>query len=326
MAHVNETVKNRSPLRGPLLGPTAMSLFALTKFILAHPVTFTHRRKMSPDEQRYVHPSRPYEIPSFRTGMKYSTSHKPYLKPTRFCNPRDPEVIAMANELGAYELSDWEFADAAYWFIKDNLSFEMVKLDGAGATLARGTGTCYHLISLFNALCRAAGIKARYKLFAMNYDRYSSGSRRGGLDPLWDSLYNSLGYLMSEAEAEVCLDGEWTVAQPVTPGEVQAVKGLPITRLGEDSIGTFFDAVPGTIQLVESIPWGVDWGMNFLLWLSPATPERVAFQYQVATMRGEHVIADAGGREAYDRKARERLRPSLPTIETKDDTALVFEA
>jgi hypothetical protein len=258
--------------------------------------------------------------------MKYSTSHEPYLKPTRFCNPRDPEVIAMANELGAYELSDWEFADAAYWFIKDNLSFEMVKLDGAGATLTRGTGTCYHLISLFNALCRAAGIKARYKLFAMNYDRYTSSSRRGGVDPLWDALYNSLGYLMSEAEAEVCLDGEWIVAHPVTPSEVQAVKGLPITRLGEDSIGTFFDAVPGTIQLVESISWRVDWGMNFLLWLSPATPERVAIQYQVATMRGKQVIAEAGGREAYDKKARERLRPSLPTIEAKDDMALVFEA
>ena len=325
MAQVNETAKNRSPSRGPLLGPTTMSLFALTKFILAHPATFTHRRKMSADEQRYVHPSRPYEIPSFRTDMKYSTSHEPYLKPTRFCNPREPEVIAMANELGAYELPDYEFAEAAYRFIKDNLSFEMVKLDGAGATLTRGTGTCYHLISLFNALCRAAGIKARYKLFAVNYDRYTGGRGAGVGDPMWDGLYNSLGYLMSEAEAEVCLDGAWTVAYPATSAELQAARGLPITKLGEDSIGVFFDAVPGTIQQVESIPSGVDWGLRLTLRVSPASLERVAVAYQRAAMHGRQVIAEAGGRDAYDNMARERLRLSPPTIAAKHNTALVFE-
>ena len=37
--------------------------------------------------------------------------------------------------------------------------------------------------SVFNALCRAAGSKARYKLFAMHYDKYISRSRRGGDAP-----------------------------------------------------------------------------------------------------------------------------------------------
>ena len=97
----------------------------------------------------------------------------------------------------------------------------------------------------------------------MNYDRYMGGRGGGGVDPLWDDLYNSLGYLMSEAEAEVCLDGAWTVAHPATSAELQAARGLPITKLGEDSIGIFFDAVPGTIQQVESIPSGVDWGMRY---------------------------------------------------------------
>ena len=326
MAQVNETINHNSLPSRPILGPTVMTLFAFTNFIIAHPSTFINHRKIGVDEPRYTRQPKPYELPEYRQGMKHSASNEMYLRPTRFCDPSEPEVIAMANELGAYELSDWEFADAAYWFIKDNLSFEMVKMDGAGATLRRGTGTCYHLISVFNALCRAAGIKARYKLFAMNYDRYTTSSRSSNVDPLWDGLYNSLGYLMSEAESEVCLDGEWTVAHPVTPGEVQAVKGMPITRLGEDSIGTFFDAVPGTIKLVESIPWGTDWGFNFLVFLSPATPERVGVQFQRATAGGRQVIAAAGGREAYDAKARERLRPAMPAIEAKDSSALVFEA
>ena len=323
--HVNETVKNQSSSNGARGPPMMMTAFALTRFILTHPVAFMDHRKMSADEQRYVRPPRQYELPSFREGMKYSTSNEPYLRPTRHCNPREPEVIAMANELGAYELPDYEFAEATYWFVKENIQFEMCAFDSAGTTLTRGTGTCFHYISLFNALCRAAGIKARYKLFAMNYDRYTGGRGGGGVDPLWDDLYNSLGYLMSEAEAEVCLDGAWTVAHPATSAELQAARGLPITKLGEDSIGIFFDAVPGTIQQVESIPLGVDWGTNLLLRITPATPERVAVAYQRAAMYGRQVIAEAGGRDAYDNMARERLRLSSPTIAAKDDTALVFE-
>ena len=42
-------------------------------------------------------------------------------------------------------------------------------------------------------------------------------------------------------------------------------------------------------------------------------------------MYGRQVIAEAGGRDAYDNMARERLRLSSPTIAAKHDTALVFE-
>ena len=139
--------------------------FATT--MLKNPGALKKFRVMDPDEERYVRPPREYEIPPFREGMRYCTSNEKYLRPTRWCNPREPEVIAMANELGAYELSDYEFADAAFWFVKTNLVAEMLPLDSVSATLKRGTGTCYHLISVWIALCRAAGIKARYKTFMM---------------------------------------------------------------------------------------------------------------------------------------------------------------
>jgi hypothetical protein len=67
---------------------------------------------MDPDEERYLRPPREYEIPPFHESMKYCTSNEPYLRSTRYCNPREPEVIATANELGAYELSEYAFADA----------------------------------------------------------------------------------------------------------------------------------------------------------------------------------------------------------------------
>ena len=53
------------------------------------------------------------------------------------------------------------------WFVKTKLLAEMLHMNSVSATLKRGTGTCYHLISVWIALCRAAGIKARYKTFNM---------------------------------------------------------------------------------------------------------------------------------------------------------------
>ena len=62
--------------------------------------------------------------------------------------PRKPEVIALANELSAYELSDYEFTDAAYWFVNTKLIAKMLPLDGVSTTLTRETGTRYQLISV----------------------------------------------------------------------------------------------------------------------------------------------------------------------------------
>jgi hypothetical protein len=49
------------------------------------------------------------------------------------------------------------------------------------------------------------------------------------------------------------------------------------------------------------------------------------FMLPVGVPKGKKILEEAGGREAYHQKARER-RPSSPTIEAKEDTALVFEA
>jgi hypothetical protein len=45
--------------------------------MLVHRVTFMNHSKMNADERRYVPPSRPYEPPEHREGVKYSTSNEP---------------------------------------------------------------------------------------------------------------------------------------------------------------------------------------------------------------------------------------------------------
>jgi hypothetical protein len=292
--------------------------------MLLRPGALKKLRVMGPDEPRYVRPPREYEMPAYRKGMKHCTSNEKYLRPTRYCNPREPDVIAMANELGAYGLSDWEFAEAAYWFVRTKLVAEMLPFDSVSATLRRGTGTCYHLTSLWIALCRAVGIKARYKTFNMRLpDEFMSSEL--------DEAQNAARRMIDmggtpEGEGEVCIGGQWVVGHVAMKPEMLARAGLPITRFGEDAIGNTFPLVPGTIKRFESIPLRLGIASKAMMFLAPATMERIDVMAQTVLPIGRRVIEEAGGREAYDQKARERLMRSFPTIEPKKDTALLFDA
>ncbi|MGZ4881663.1 MAG: transglutaminase domain-containing protein [Halobacteriota archaeon] len=290
--------------------------------ILKSPARLRKFRVLGPDEERYVRPRREYELPEYREGMPHCNSNEKYLRPTRYCNPREPEIVAMANELGAYELSDYEFADAAFWFVKTKLVTEMLPLDSVSATLKRGTGTCYHLISVWIALCRAAGIKARYKTFKMKLPDEMMSLERSGANSR--ELFNTGG--TPEGEGEVCIDGKWVVGHVAMRPEIYARLGQVIPKLGEDAIGLTFKLVPGTIKRFESIPLSLGIGMKALMLLAPATMERLNASVQTKMLpEGRKVIAEAGGREAYDTMARERLKLSSPTIKAKGDTALIFE-
>jgi hypothetical protein len=77
----------------------------VAKLVLRNPGAFKKLMVMGPDEPRYSRPPRAYELPEYREGMKRCTSNEKYLRPTRWCNPREPIIVAMAHELGAYELS-----------------------------------------------------------------------------------------------------------------------------------------------------------------------------------------------------------------------------
>ena len=239
------------------------TLGSITRIMLKNPSAFRKLRFMGSNETRYVRPPLQYEIPPLHKGMKCCSSHEPYLRPTRWCNPREPEVVAMASELGAYELSDCEFAEAAYWFVKTKMSFEICPFDSAGATLKRGTGSCYHLINVFTALCRSAGIKARYKNYKMRF-RGIEQSFFIDVDPMMTELYELGGGVIAEGEGEACIGGKWTVAYVAAErGTASAAAGWPITKFGEDSIGMYFDALPGSVKRFESLPLQLGLGLRF---------------------------------------------------------------
>ncbi len=129
-----------------------------------------------------------------------------------------------------------------------------------------------------------------------------------------------------EAEGEVYINGEWIVGHVAMRPEIYACAGLPIERFGEDATGTF-TLIPGTIKRFESIPMRLGVGMKVLMSLAPAAMERTNVAVQLKMIpEGGRIIAQAGGRQAYDKMARERLGFSALPIDSKNESALVFEA
>jgi len=310
MTHVSEITEHGHPSQE---APKQSMLATGSTIVktLANPGALRKMQTMDPDEERYVRPTREYELPEYREGMKHCISNEKYLRPTRWCNPREPLVIAMANELRAYELSDYEFAEAAYWFVKTKFTPEFLSLNSVSDSLKRGTGTCFHMNSVWVALCRAAGIKARYKSFTMVLpdEIMSVASSFGEAGEMTGDLFNR-GF--PEMEGEVCIDGTWTVGHVSMRPELLASNYLPITRFGEDAIGlTLLLAPGGTIKRFESVSLKFDILMKAIMWSAPAMMERANLMTTESRSMGRTIIEMAGGLEAYDRAARARASASL---------------
>jgi hypothetical protein len=297
---------------------------ALTKTLIFNLRDLKKLRTISSDSTRYQRPIRPYEIPEYSDSLQSCTSNEKYLRPTLWCDPTEPEVIALAHQLGAYQKSDREFAEAAFNFVKEKMTLEILPFNSVSETIKRGTGTCIHLISVFIALCRAAGIKARYKMFAMNmiqawYDTTVN------VDPLIKKWYDSMGYFMIEGEGEALIDGKWVVAHVGPRAERQAAGGIPVTKFGEDSLGNWFFAIPGSIMYMESIPLGLGGALRFLNKLAPGSMERVNISIQKQIEKGSEIIAKAGGIDLYNLEARKKKGPLTPELELKGEQQIVFE-
>lgn len=274
---------------------------------------------LSQDEQ-YVRPPRSYALPEYHSSMEYCTADEKYLRPTLFCNSHAPEIVALAHQLGAFSKPDYDFAVAAHEFTKRHLKLEIMPLDDVTPTLHRGTGTCLQINSVFVALCRAAGIKARYTIFsarqsaAMYHDVYNAMVRQ------W---YDALGFFSIEADVEVYVDGQWMLANVGPTPARQAAMGSPITRLGEGSIGNWFEAVPGTVWRSESLPYGIGLLSRLLLFLAPGSVNKLNVNITKQREKGRLILEQAGGEDRYDARIRAQ-RSKMPRMELAEEINVHF--
>lgn len=297
--------------------------FSFTRLLITYLNDVKRLRFTKEGEVHYIRPPRLYDLPEYLPEMQVRISNKKYFRPTRFCNPNAPEVIAVANTLGAYRLSEEDYVQSVFEFVKEKVLLEFLPIDGVEATLRRGTGTCFHLISVFIALCRTAGIPARYKM----YSTYLIQSMREVFidsDPMVKKWYDTLGYFMIEGEGEVFLKGQWVVAHVGNTSEREAAAGIPISRLGEDAIGVWLFARLGTIMLFESIPLGLNFGTQLLQRIAPGSMERINVSVLKHSERGRQVLEAAGGVEAYDNAVRSKLGPKSPKVDLSTRPEIVF--
>ena len=195
-------------------------------------------------------------------------------------------------------------------------------MNGVDETLDRGSGSCIHINNVFTALCRCAGLKARYKMFA-------AIESQSMYDEIYDDMmrqwYDALGYFSLEADIEVFINGKWVVAHAGPTPERQAGMGVPITRIGEESIGTWFEALPGTMFWTESIPYGIGLTMKILMKIAPETVKTLNNNVITQINKGEKILNDKGGEKKYDMEIRKRFKFKEPTVELKEHKSIVFE-
>jgi len=264
---------------------------------------------------KYVRPMRRYTLPEYKEGMQYFNKNEKYKRPTLWCNSHDKNIIALAHQLGVFKKTDYEFAEAAFEWCKRNLELEILKLNDVDQTLQRGTGTCMHINSAFAALCRCAGLKARYKMFAAiesqpMYDLY---------DTMMQKWYDALGFFSIETDIEVYIDGKWVVGHAGPTPERQAGMGVPITKLGEDSLGIWFEAVPGTLFITESVPYGVGLIMSLLSRLGPGTLNTLNFNVLNQVEAGKKIFEAKGGEKKYDEEIRAKFKIKFPDLDYKSN-------
>ena len=272
--------------------------------------------------KQYIRPPRRYDLPKFDKDMRYCDANEKYLRPTLYCNSHAPEIIALAHELGAYKKSDREFAKAAFEFAKRKITLEMMSLDGVEYTIRRGAGTCLHEITVFVALCRAAGIKARYKLYSLTMIQAWEDTMI--VDSMVKKFQDAMGYFMIHGEGEVFLDGKWVVCDVGPTPERQAATKTPISRFGEDSIGMWLNAVPGTIMFTESLPYGLNIMMRFVQKIAPMTIDKVNKNILDEINRGKEILKEKG-EENYDKEIRKSFKPKFPEPVLKKKKSIIFE-
>jgi hypothetical protein len=298
-------------------------VFALFKVMLTNLPTMKAMKSMKA-ENHYTRPTPPYTLPtSLPTSIPHSTQR--YLRPTLFCDSEAPLVQALAKQLGAGQKSPREFAEAAFEFAKRNIILEITPIDDVVPTIRRGTGTCIHKMSVFIALCRAAGIPARYKFYALTMlDEWVAPEFARA--PLMKKWYDAMGLFLLHGEGEIMIDGKWIPADVGAEPPRQANSGMPITVLGEESIGLWFFPIPGTMFIRESIPLGLALPSRFLMdYLVPSSVEGINTGIQDQIRSGIQIIEKAGGEKAYDAEARKKRRQQAPRAALQASDSIVFE-
>ena len=132
--------------------------------------------------------------------IKRATHKEKYLRPVRLCKPNAPEIVALAKKLGAWQKSDWEYAESIFDFMRE-IKFEFGALKNELEVLNTGKGVCLDKQSLGIALARAGGIPARYTITGLVFAPPVEAALT--VDPTFKDVYSTLQVWEQHGAAEL---------------------------------------------------------------------------------------------------------------------------
>ena len=293
-------------------GGTIPSLIFIS---LRYPRLVLNANKACPDGPFTLKPKKlPYEIPDFKKEMKYCKSTERFLRPTHLCNPLDRDIIAMANKLGAFIKSDWDYAESVFNFVNENIRIDFSSIKSDIETLHAGHGTCVDKMSLFISLCRCAGIPSRYILYSPQiiqevYDISVSA------DPLIKKWYDSIGFFAIHGSSEVKIDGKW-VPSDVSVDPISTVSlGVPIIHFGEVIEDKYLKVIGNTMR-IEGLPYGLKFLGSLPFRVFAGAGRAINSTISLALDKGREILNEMSIEE-YDKKIRKSYKPHWATAKQK---------
>ena len=123
---------------------------------------------------------------------------KKFLKSTYGCESDSPEIQEKLKEILGNESEKEKIAQKLFHWVRDNIRYELVQIIGAKGLLTRKTGACVDKSSLYIALCRAAGIPARYIIVSAKLNTNKSISLKE----------------LNHCAPEIYINNDWKIVDP----------------------------------------------------------------------------------------------------------------
>ena len=141
-----------------------------------------------------------YYVTNNALPEKFNVWHSDFLRSTVNCPIDDPVVVAKMEEIIAGKTTDYEKAEAIFYYSLDEWEWVNYSNTSRGAvkTIQQKGGNCCDLSHAVVAMARAAGLPARYRHAQCKYK--ASGS--------------IIGHVM----AEIYVDGKWYLCDPSSSG------------------------------------------------------------------------------------------------------------
>lgn len=266
-------------------------------------------------------------------------SREPYLRPTAHSDSQAPEVIALADALRHRSGSDWDYVQAVYDFVRNEIAFalEPPSPRGVVGTLEKGCGVCLEKLDVLVALARAGGIPARYSISVVSSLFGASERTRAyhvqppniprqlmeGLEDDMERRVRKVGIALRQIckdqikgdfalksgvefhpHAELKIGGFWIPADP-TWGDAEAAGfDMPLPRLGYDPL-VLQGLTGNVIKRSEKNPEGHRDSFVRHLWgfLCRGILDYGNWRFEGVRVRGQKILAEVGEAE-YIRRMR----------------------